>query len=79
MKTTQCERILNYIEFFGSISSLQAIRDLGCMRLASRVNDLKRMGFPVRKRLEKVTNRFGEPTYIAVYYLEKEEENSFDE
>lgn len=79
MKTTQCERILNYIEFFGSISSLQAIRDLGCMRLASRVNDLKRMGFPVRKRLEKVTNRFGEPAYVAVYYLEREEENSFDE
>lgn len=43
-KKTQCERILDYISDFGSITSFEAMRDLGCMRLASRICDLKRQG-----------------------------------
>ena len=69
MKATQCERVLAYIEDFGSITSLQAVQDLGCMRLASRINDLKRMGYPVRKRSAKAANRYGETVYFAEYYL----------
>lgn len=70
MKTTQCERVLKYIEDFGSITSLQAMRDLSCMRLASRIADLKRMGYPVRKRSAKAVNRYGETCYFAEYYIE---------
>lgn len=69
MKATQCERVLKYIEDFGSITSLQAV-SLGCMRLASRIHDLKRMGYPIRKRLVKAENRYGEPVYYAEYYIE---------
>lgn len=72
MKTTQCERVLSYIEDFGSITSLQAVQDLGCMRLASRINDLKRMGYPVRKRSVSAKNRYGETVYFAEYYLPEE-------
>jgi hypothetical protein len=75
MKTTQCERVLAYIEDFGSITSLQAMQDLGCMRLASRINDLKRMGYPVRKRTVKAENRYGETVYFAEYYIEGERAN----
>lgn len=75
MKTTQCERVLAYIEDFGSITSLQAMQDLGCMRLASRINDLKRMGYPVRKRSAKAENRYGETVYFAEYYIEGERVN----
>lgn len=74
MKTTQCERVLDYIKFFGSITSLQAMQDLGCMRLASRINDLKRMGYPIRKRVKKVQNRFGEAVYVAEYYFPEKED-----
>lgn len=74
MKTTQCERVLKYIEDFGSITSLQAVQDLGCMRLASRINDLKRMGYPVRKRSARATNRYGETVYFAEYYIPREED-----
>ena len=35
----QTERILKYINDFGSITSLQAMQDLGVMRLASRITD----------------------------------------
>lgn len=75
MKLNQCERVLDYIKFFGSIDQYQAMQDLGCMRLASRVSDLKRAGHSVRKRVKKVHNRYGEPIYVAEYYLEKEGEN----
>lgn len=74
MKTTQCERVLKYIEDFGSITSLQAVSDLGCMRLASRINDLKRMGIPIRKRSASATNRYGEKVYFAEYYFPEKDE-----
>lgn len=45
MKKTQCERILEYITEFGSITTLEAFKDLGCTRLASRICDLKRKGY----------------------------------
>jgi hypothetical protein len=73
VKTTQCDRILQYIEDFGSITQLQAIADLGCMRLASRVSDIKyKMGIPIRTRWVSGKNRYGEKTHYAEYYIEKE-------
>jgi len=42
------------------------------MRLASRINDLKRMGYPVRKRSVSAKNRYGETVYFAEYYLPEE-------
>lgn len=73
MKTTQCERVLKYIEDFGSITSLQAM-ELGCMRLASRIADLKRMGIPIRKRSVKAKNRYGETVYFAEYYFPEKDD-----
>ena len=43
-KPTQAQRVLDYIEEYGGITQLEALRDLGCMRLASRISDLRRMG-----------------------------------
>lgn len=34
-KMTQCEKILKYIDENGSITPLDALREFGCMRLAS--------------------------------------------
>lgn len=48
MKTTQCQRILDYMDQFGSISTLEAFRDLGVARLASRIHDLKDMGYNIK-------------------------------
>ena len=33
MKSTQAQRVLNYIETFGSITQMEALNDLGVMRL----------------------------------------------
>lgn len=70
---TQSERIVRHLETFGSITSLEAMRDYGIMRLASRVSDLKKDGFPVRTEFVRGRNRFGEATCYARYSLEKKE------
>lgn len=74
-KPTQNERILDYIEEFGSITQLDALRDLGVMRLASRVSDLKRLGYPIVSTTETVNNKFEEPCRIKRYSLAKAREN----
>ena len=66
---TQAERILDYIDEFGSITQLEALRDLGIMRLASRISDLKRNGYPIKSEIETVKNRFGENSHIKRYSL----------
>lgn len=68
-KATQAERILDYIERFGSITQFEALQDLGCMRLASRISDLKKQGYPINGETVTVQNRFGEDCYIKRYSL----------
>ena len=68
-KATQTERVLDYIEEFGSITQMDALRDLGVMRLASRISDLKKKGYPIESESEPVKNRYGETSYIKRYSL----------
>lgn len=69
-KKTQAQRVLDYIDDFGSITQFEAIRDLGVMRLASRVSDLKKMGYPIKGEMVAVKNRYEETCYIKRYSLE---------
>lgn len=65
----QTERILMYMRDFGSITQLEAMRDLGCMRLGARVYDLKREGYNIRREMETSKNRYGKDTSYARYRL----------
>ena len=69
MKVSQCDRIVQYIEENGSITQLDALREFGCMRLASRISDLKRQGVPVKRTMETSKNRYGETICYARYSL----------
>ena len=66
---TQTERVLDYIHEFGSITQLEALKDLGVMRLASRVSDLKKQGYLITSSVEAVKNRYDENCYIKRYRL----------
>lgn len=68
-KPTQNQRILDYISEFGSITQLEALQDLGVMRLASRISDLKRLGYPITSKAETVKNRYGEKCRVKRYSL----------
>lgn len=67
----QTERILKYINDFGSITSLQAMQDLGVMRLASRITDLKQAGYEIDSEYVHSKNRYGEPMKYKKYYLKE--------
>ena len=69
MKLSQHEKILNYIDQFGSITTMEAFNDLGITKLATRVSELIRDGFPIQKDLEHGTNRFGESTHYMRYSI----------
>lgn len=64
---TQTDRVLDYLRQFGSITALEALRDLGIMHLSSRITELRRMGYPVERDMIEVKNRFGEKTRVARY------------
>ena len=67
---TQSERILRYMQDFGAITPLQALDDLGVMRLGARIYDLKRAGHAISRRMVTKKNRYGEAVSFAEYRLE---------
>jgi hypothetical protein len=72
MKSTQCEKVLEYMRDFGSITQLQALQDIGCMRLASRISDLRGQGYTIGRRIKTSKNRYGDSVSYAEYYLEED-------
>lgn len=69
MKTTQCQQVLDYMMDFGSITQLEAIQDIGCMRLSARILDLREQGWPIGRRMKTSKNRYGRDVTFAEYYL----------
>lgn len=71
-RVAQTQLIIDYINEFGSITPLEAIRDIGCYRLSARISDLKKKGYPIKTELCDVANRRGKTSHIARYSLLKE-------
>ena len=73
MKSTQCVKVLQYMRQFGSITQLEALQDIGCMRLASRISDLRGQGYSIGRRMKTGKNRYGDDVCFAEYYLIEED------
>ena len=71
---TQKELILKYLEDFGSITQYEALRDLGIMRLASRITDLRKDGVPIIRETVYSKNRYGKNIHYARYKMRKDDE-----
>ena len=71
-KTTQITMILRHLEQRGSITSAEAMTDYGIARLASRINDMRRLGYNITSVLEYGENRFGREVRYARYFMETE-------
>lgn len=65
----QHERILNYMREFGSISPFEAFSDLGITKLSTRISELIRAGYTIKKRDEKNKNRYGDSVHYMRYSL----------
>lgn len=68
-KATQSMRVLGYMENHGYITQFQATSDLGVLRLASGISDLKKLGYPINGEFVTVKNRFGEDCRVKRYSL----------
>lgn len=66
---TQCEMILRHMEDCGSITSLEAVEQYGIMRLASRITDLKKAGYQIRREMVSRKNRYGDTVTFARYSM----------
>ena len=51
MRQTQNQQILEFLKGGRSITPIDALQHIGCMRLASRVNDLRREGHDIKMEM----------------------------
>ena len=49
----QRDAILWHLERRGSITPIEALNELGCFRLAARIEELRRAGHSIRTTIEK--------------------------
>ncbi|MCL2220977.1 MAG: helix-turn-helix domain-containing protein [Oscillospiraceae bacterium] len=68
-KPTQCDRVLKYMNDFGSISSFEAFSELGVAHLPRRILDLKERGHTIKDEWDKSKNRYGESVSFKRYSL----------
>jgi len=67
VRVSQKDRISKYLDDFGSITPLEAMRDLGIMRLGARIWEMIRAGENIVKDTECALNRYGQVTRYARY------------
>ena len=63
------QRVMDYLEKFGSITSLQAFVDLGESRISARIWELRDKGVNVSSKFISVKNRFGETRHVKQYSI----------
>ena len=69
MRTSQSQKILDYLQKGGSLSPLEALRLFGCGRLGARIYDLKKQGWQISTSAEVQRGPDGEYKCYARYRL----------
>ena len=70
-KYTKKEKVLMYLKEFGSITSLDAIREFDATRLAAIIYDLKKEGYEFEVERIPHIDRYGDKVSYAKYTLKK--------
>lgn len=70
---SQKDMVLDYIREFGSITPVDAFKDLGVTRLAAVVFALRDEGHDIHKEREHAFNRYGKRVRYARYSFGKDE------
>lgn len=71
MKITMKDRIIQYMEDFGSITTFEAFTELGCTRLSEYIRQIRQERI-VKDEWIKLTNRYGEKIEFKKYFFEEE-------
>ena len=67
--TPQCEKVLNHLMIYGSITGMQCINQLGVMNYKGRIADLRKLGYTIETKWVTQENRKGEKKMFARYIL----------
>lgn len=65
----QKDRILRHLLDYGSITTLEAIKEYGCTRLSEYIRQL-RFDYKIKSVWRKGTNRYGEKTHYVEYMMD---------
>lgn len=68
-RLTQRDMILQYIQDNGSITAYEAVKEIGCLQLAARLCELKKLGYRFDKTRIHTKNRYGYPSHYDEYRL----------
>ena len=64
---TQVQRVLKWLDDFGSITTMEAYTELGITRLASRIHEIIGSGVDIHKETVSGKNRYGEKVSYTRY------------
>ena len=66
-RETQHEQILKYFKTHKTITPMKAFLELGITKLATRISEMKRLGYLFKQEMISVTNRHGEKVRVMEY------------
>lgn len=64
---TQHERIIDYLDHYGSITPMEAFMYLGITKLATRISEMTAEGMEFEKERIKTKTLYGEPVTYMKY------------
>ena len=64
---TQYDRIRQYMTDWGSITPMEAFRDLGITKLSTRIGEMIAAGEKIKKETEHSVNRYGDKVHYCRY------------
>lgn len=69
MKKTQTKKVLEWMRTVGPITPMEAMIELGIMRLSARIYDLEEQGYVIEREKISVPTRDGKAT-VCKYWIE---------
>ena len=69
IKSSQRLRVMQHLKEGKTLTSLEALRLYGIMRLPNRISELRRRGEQIEKTTITVENKYGESVRVAEYRL----------
>lgn len=66
---TQREAVLDHLNRYGSITSLEAIKLYGATRLSGLIYSLRHQGYGIKTEIIRVDTKYGRKANIAKYIL----------
>lgn len=75
-KPSQCQIIVGYLKKHRYITTRTAMSELGILRLASRISEMRKYGYKIGDEYVDVLDRFGKKTRIKRYWLIREEDDN---